>query len=573
MDSHDRGQNEEDALKPSFHTRLTTGGDNGDCDSVFSDSVLSNSSESDIRCRFRHTQQNVEHCHHTPLSGQNETSYSDHQTIDIGGPVESHKVQGGEAPADPLVYNEPQNHKSGLHVKNSSSTSNNQSPLDYKKLDRHHHKSQELFISPDLSQDNTPTLQPLWGPPSPAASSPPDSLLSSSPVFTNLSDLASLGSYELLTEDSYKTTISPCGSLKSSVSAMSHNCNFINMWSATKRRSSSVSPSASKIAKEHSNSTTTAVEDCDDYVVVSNRRASSSDGLDQGPNRLVTRSASGNHLAMMDSTETICDDQHRDQNSVRFCPLEIEIDTPSASEEASEFSADSDALQVDDEDPELLELKAEALYWERQVEELERRQFADDVPRTLIENIMKHRKELRELEFQIYELSLNSEHLFDQDQGQGFHEHGRAGGLSPRSASKFGSRIKPGQENTADILNAVPPSGSLQHRQYLSKASSGTDTSEYSQLPRFEQYSHRIGVGGGGQRKCSHRSRRQEGQGLLHAHVDGANRVNKLPPPPDHGRMRSSPVRPNHFKGEFRSPKTVIAQDSSSTASSESPPH
>lgn len=603
MESHHKKDDKhDDALRSSFHIRLTIGNRSGD--SGCPDSGRSSlNSDSDYRC------QNVEHFHQPLSSKQNDTQHCTHQTIDFGASVGNQLAQAPKKTTKSFRFIEPQNHKSALFVNLSSSNSNqainNPDQLHYQQQ-QHHYKSQELFISPDLNENKAAaTVQSLWSHLSPTSS------LSSSPTATNntLSESASLDSYEVIDYDDNSNKNCIVKLVRNSVGAMSHSCNFISWVSATKPRSSSVSPSASKdtnSTKDLTTSTTTTTSssssttgdhgrhhDHNGAPIHQARRASSSDGLNQTleENPLLARSASGNHLAIMDSVETVCGDQFPTspfKTPMDIGPLEVDIDvSPSPSDDIpSVFSAESDVLQIDMEqlkiDQEILDLQQEAQYWEQKVEDLERRQFADDVPRTLVENFIKHRKELRELEFQIHELNLSNQYFgtqssyadsdheqsyFDHKLINDYHELGRTDLMSPRAASKFGSRIKPGQENTADILNAVPPSGSLQHRQYLNKASSGTDTSEYSQMPSFQQHSHRLS---GRKSVAPNRTRRRDGQIYSHVYsqVDGGN-TDRLPVP-DRG-MRPAPVRPNHFKDEFRSPKAVIAQDSSSTASSGSP--
>lgn len=124
---------------------------------------------------------------------------------------------------------------------------------------------------------------------------------------------------------------------------------------------------------------------------------------------------------------------------------------------------DFENLNLDDE-CEYLDEQIE--YWEQEVAKLERVRCTADVPKLLVENVIKLRKELRELEVQEYALDLES---YEPD---GFLE------ICELSASKFGSKIRPGQENTADILDAIPPSGSLQHQQYLCRTSTGSESSE-----------------------------------------------------------------------------------------------
>lgn len=191
------------------------------------------------------------------------------------------------------------------------------------------------------------------------------------------------------------------------------------------------------------------------------------------------------------------------------------------------------------EPPDGDELQQVIDYWEQRLEEAERKRFAEDVPRTLVESVIKERRKIRDLECEL--IKKNLDHLEkrsnkssnsadsrnssnDRDYPKGhtsdecatkhtsnsnvYHvqQHRRQpdamvvefNKLSEEAAhARFGSHIKPGQENTADILEAVPPSAMLQHKQYLHKATSqqqhtnqrgGTDTSIYSRMPQHHKH-------------------------------------------------------------------------------------
>lgn len=232
-------------------------------------------------------------------------------------------------------------------------------------------------------------------------------------------------------------------------------------------------------------------------------------------------------------------------------PLQIDVDcSPQRAQESQYYPAgnlcddrpvslddihqlDIDNLRLEDE---CRNLEEQVKYWEEKVDDLERKRCGDDAPRTLVEKVLKQRKKLREIELQIFKLNLesseeslhskkhltnksdlNAHHNLDYEPNEsqlvdgfltpqdgdemdddGFYtkidEKGtplamvHLSSVSERHvAGKFGSHIKPGQENTADILDAIPPSGSLQYKQYLSKASAGTDSGDYSQLQMFDQ--------------------------------------------------------------------------------------
>ena len=398
----------------------------------------------------------------------------------------------------------------------------------------------------------------------------------------------------------------------------------------------------------------------------SGRRASSTDQLATKPNvpenSLLTsnRSASGNHLPNSASVETVCgNDQTQTNIGSKFAPRPdvfvqpaIEIDSPQM-DLAIPFSASNHPISLDDIDQidmdnlrledECRALEAQALFWEQKIEDLERKQFADDVPRTLVDSIIKHRRELRDLEYQLYRITLDSEEsdtfsyegkmsqtmnwldeISPSDQSpvlmvdpqvcymnDASCVNNRASELDDlnvagiKISNKFGSHLKPGQENTANVLDAVPPPRSLQHRQYLNKASSGTDSSEYSQLPSYNQHSHKIvrhhQVAHGDEHSMeedtrnSHGFHRHQHQHHQHHHHRQRHhqqkRISRREVQPQQlsqqqksqqlyvqlertesgdlqspSRQRASPIRPNHFKCQFRSPH-VIAQDSSSTTS------
>lgn len=630
-------------------------------------------------------QKNVEHCYHSPFAGQNETKHcSRHQhqlqTTIIGETLgntrniirsksKSNKTNtttessGGKS----FRFVEPHpNHKSALFV-NLSTTKNSIEGGNHHNLKR---EQQQLFISPDLnlSYDTSSTLKSPYSSSSSsssgspigttrAATSPPDSVLTSDS-----------SSYELLGSDN--DSLSFCGPIQNSDGAMSHSCNFINWMSVgrTSRRASSATPTSSSTNSTTTTTTTSSIASKDLTTSTTGggndtragatsaasqqhaaRRASSSEGLnnnnsnqqDRQGSLLGARSSSGNHLAISDSVETICETDQTQTNSfssrcnqlpvANVAPLQIENDSPTPFDDDLDelkpvLSVCYPAMDLEEElklEQECLALEEEANYWERQVEELERKQYDSGVSRQLVERIIEGRRELRELELQLLEMNFNENEFWDNlgaSRNQSHHNQHRSAPSTDLkilekkykptgAASKFGSHLKPGQENTADILNVVPPSGSLQHRQYLNKASSGTDTSDYSQLPRFvdQQHSHRLGAGpfldgsafrGSNHQDCKHHSRhrhqrhlhhhqqiyqhtssssqrvsrRQENhQQSIYMQLDGGGACGEKLRGPNN-RSCSSPIRPNHFKDEFKPPKAVIVQDSSSTASSSTSP-
>lgn len=213
-----------------------------------------------------------------------------------------------------------------------------------------------------------------------------------------------------------------------------------------------------------------------------------------------------------ESTETVCglecmaDDKTAGAAKTTSItePLEIKVDDNLDDTTGTNDVNFQNLLNIDDTDEEKLEdeckrMELEVKSLEQKVEELERKRFADDVPRTLVDRIIEKRRELRELDVQLYMINLaesdgTSDNLSQLSSTNGSPGNSRFwneryGNVDPSmymtpgnnaisnqcNTSKFGSQLKPGQENTADILNAIPPSGSLQHRQYLSKASTDED--------------------------------------------------------------------------------------------------
>lgn len=427
------------------------------------------------RSQSTNDNRNVEHCDHSTFDSEDRANQCNHQIN------KNHHRDLSEPHAKNKVklfkFVEPQNHKSALFVNLGNNISNNS----------HQQKQGEkqLFISPDLNnhEDDLP-------------------------------------------EDKYYYNIDSNQS-SDFKETMNGSCNFIHSWlSANRRRASSATPPTQANTNSSRNNNTHAVST--DNLVAPQRSASET---------------------------TVCDGDY-----VQL-PLEIEVDSP-----ISDLSQPDDILQVDldnlsqsddklhvdmdnlnhandilkeydlsyEEECRRLEEKVE--YWEQKIAELERKRFADDVSRTLVESIIKQRREIRELEFQLCKQNLEQS-----------------------AASKFGSQIKPGQENTADILNAVPPSGSLQHRQYLSNIHRHPQQYQ-EQRHVYQDHQHH---------SSRHVSRRREHQVYVQLGNHLADR--KIMPDDASSRLRSSPIRPNHFKDDFRSAQVIISQDSSSTASSSSP--
>lgn len=364
-----------------------------------------------------------------------------------------------------------------------------------------------------------------------------------------------------------------------------NGCNFIISGLASRRRSSSVTRS--------NNSQPTSADN-------SGRRASSSNDLAAPANPLANKSASGNHLAAGMSSETICDQtttnprasnkhggylKHSDINIMQ--PTDIQLDVPvifSASHppslaEINRISMDN--TRMDDEcrlrlEEECRTLERDVQIWEDKVDELERERFKKTASRSLVEKLVKQRRIIRELDFQLFKLNLEAEDsdylsrklspLSDNENhiescqpasrlpSPHFinHKDLEASGISKLGsnlvAGRYGSQIRPGQENTADILDAIPPSGPLQHRQYLTKASSGTDHSDYSRLRQVNRHAHLL------PKRNSRQPVHEPAANESRAYVQ--NETNRF-----------SPVRPNHFKGEFLSNNVIVSEDSSSPSS------
>lgn len=460
--------------------------------------TISNNSNSDSNQGFSNNQESKYKCNHE---------------IDINNQVYniSNKQTSSESEQKKKKLFEivqPQNHKSSLFV-NLCDTANS----DYQK-----HSENCLFISPDLNQFDPAS------PPSPSAFT----ICSRSPSFelTQGLERASL----------LRNNSNSAGKLLEDI-AMSQGCNFINsMMSASRRESVPDSTNSSRRASSLSN------------LVVP--------VLNQAMNN---KSTSGNHHVVSNSNETICDVDQTQTNSTSSSnrnnrhqdmtqPLSVEISQFNEDSDDYDLECDfDDMLSSQELEDECRRLEDEVRIWEHKVAELERKRFDDEVPRSLIDQMIDQRARLRDLEVQLYKLDLE---LTDEiSMCPGFDD-------SKPSTSRFGSKIQPGQENTADILDAIPPSGSLQHQQYLCKASSGTDSSEYSQLPMFEQ--HKKHFIDGNNIQCQlYCNRLTEPQNYVDFHQNA--------------RDKSSPIRPNHFKGDLKCSRIIAPQDSTSTGSSDSP--
>lgn len=204
------------------------------------------------------------------------------------------------------------------------------------------------------------------------------------------------------------------------------SCNFINWASAANRRpvaarksslnqtikktdSKSSSPSSSESSKDTGNAQScdssnqsTGVKSSDDYFDLSSTK----------------RGSEWRSISEEDYPELDYPDLSPDTRSRIF------------SDNISTISLD-DILDIDMNhlklEEECRDLELEAQYWEEKVEELERKQYAPEVPETLVESIIQHRKELRNLGLQLYQQNLEfeclscgevamSEHSFQDDQ-------------------------------------------------------------------------------------------------------------------------------------------------------------
>ena len=463
-------------------------------------------------------------------------------------------------------YIEPSHHKSSLFIdfgdrsnekKNQLLTKNvydedennaNQLNLDTKEQNYHRERT-HIFISPDLNQasDSTPTNPQ---PESPIVNT--FQIPSLKPSIVEAVELDEELVIEIDQQDLPSKTMNSCNFLNWASAADTQHKPVRKSSGQEQANNKNQPPGGGTVKTGSSNTLNTIVNQSEQ-----GRRASSSEAIDGQSTTASRRSASCNHLeALHVSNETLCGTV---QNLAHYEAL-LELNQPDtfSIDDDDYINTTSEILHNDldnlglEEECKYLEEEAENL--ERRLDDLERKRFAEDVPRTLVENIIKLRKVERALEFQLYERTLESSNESSERQSceklsissRQHDGHSPSGGgqfgidssnqiylmndvvallrhsdLSDRltakspsptnhSPSKFGSRIKPGQENTADILNAVPPSGSLQHRQYMND--------------RF------------------HRPSQQQHQ--------------------------QPPVRPNHFKGDLRS---ALSQDSSSTESSASP--
>lgn len=382
-----------------------------------------------------------------------------------------------------------------------------------------------------------------------------------SSLFVNLSDNRLFTSPDL---NNYNILESPPSTTESTISesddfTMSQGCNFLSsMIKADRSRPVPVPRSP-------------------DIVNNGNRLAPGIDnlGLNHGGSNetlIATSSSESSRNGLTDSSP---------RSDVLARPLEVVITETSDIDGFSRIDIENLNLE---EECKYLDKQVE--YWEQKVASLEYEKCKDDVPRTLVGKVVKLRKELRDLEVQEYVLDLES------CESDGFSE------ACEISAGKFGSNIKPGQENTAYILDAIPPSGSLQHQQYLCRASTGTDSSEYAQLPNYRQHKHRVHVrqpvaeassddsnsmsksnsAGEGHPSRKHSNHHHHHQYQNHSKLDNRSKAPQVYVQYDSAKHKSSavgpnnkPVRPNHFESDFRSNQLIISQDSSSTGSSSSP--
>lgn len=583
IDNNDADSKEDELHQPTFRIRFTISNNNNN-----SSSRKENHHYNDSNCNGNLNERKCSH------QIERETTTSTITTIRSSQLNVDDNNKSNRKSKSSFQFLQPQNHKSSLFVNLGGSRDNGAN-------NNSHETENHLFISPDLDQF--------------IPASPPSSVDSTFCLIDP--EPGELPEIRDSSPDS---------------DTMSQGCNFMNsLMVASRRRSSSVTPQAQKTKApaeiEPSNN---------------GRRASSSDDL-VAPvpnNPLANKSSSGNHLAVVGmSNETICGTDSTQVNKpivnnsdgyVQLSAmnmgrsLRIEINdmdedntmdkwppAPAKSYDAPKHPVSlDDILQIDlDEnrlEDERKNLENLVKIWEQKVDEMERRRFADDVPRTLIEKVLQQRKELRDLECQLYKIGLeesldqtspSSHKLFEsqfspaQDE---FGSTGNGGGNGDRimkttAASNRigGSHLRPGQENTADILEYIPPASSLQYKQYLNRASTGTDSSEYSQLPNYDiPHKHPLQNNETNQRhntdssnhhhRKQYRHRQYQTHTRQHQHHYSQREQQEVyvqldSPEVSNNKPRSSPIRPNYFKDDFKSSHVDMSQDSNSTASSSSP--
>lgn len=124
----------------------------------------------------------------------------------------------------------------------------------------------------------------------------------------------------------------------------------------------------------------------------------------------------------------------------------------------------------EDAEKRIAQLDEECKLLENEVDELERKRIPADVPRTVVDGIIKFRRSIRDYESKIIALKIER-----KKQEQAKDETNNLKLPDNIKTDCSWSQLEPGQEDTADILDAIPPSASLQQMHYL-KASSSPDS-------------------------------------------------------------------------------------------------
>lgn len=111
-------------------------------------------------------------------------------------------------------------------------------------------------------------------------------------------------------------------------------------------------------------------------------------------------------------------------------------------------------MESDDEEYRLL--KQRALQLEAEVDELERQRLLGSkqhLPRTLVDNIIKYRKNIRNLDIEIATKKDKNTNVTPT--------------ITKEPIGRYGTKLRPGQEDTCDILDAVPPASNYQRTKFL----------------------------------------------------------------------------------------------------------
>lgn len=167
---------------------------------------------------------------------------------------------------------------------------------------------------------------------------------------------------------------------------MSLGCNFINTSLSLSKinNSSSVSANQSKPASSSS-----------DATQLTNRSG----------NEQSNRSADNTIQAGHSGQSQRCTNSNvNNVGDLNNCHSLATVDCPINLDSISQLDLDQNRLE-----DECLSLQRQVEYWEREVEMLERKRCTDNFPAEFVEDIVKQRKKLRDLEAQIYRLNLDSD--------------------------------------------------------------------------------------------------------------------------------------------------------------------